>query len=342
MQVRSPVVLVVDDNAATRKLIRTALSQDGYTVLEAPDGRAAVHAVMEALPDLVLQDLFLPDLDGVDLLQVIRVLPGGAEVPIVAYSGWISRMDEARRQGAGFSGYLLKPVDVIRLRETVRAHLSSSGVSSGDFVGRHALLAMENPEQRTEVRRSLEEGGFLVTAVEDGLQALEAARMTSPDVIIADVLMPRCDGYHLCRAVREDPDLADTPVVLTGTDAVEGDRALAQSVGANAFVVRTPDLREVTDALRMLLGQEPRSSDDQHEASGPARKRTHASPAARMSYRSPETAGEAADVSPAEDAPSEENRPAPSRRPRRKREDLLPSSTDRALARKRRPARRQD
>jgi DNA-binding response OmpR family regulator len=161
-------------------------------------------------------------------------------------------------------------------------------------------------------------------------------------VIITDVLMPRCDGYHLCRAVREDPDLADTPVILMGTDAVDGDRALAQSVGASAFVVRTPDLREVTDALRTLLAQEPGGSGAEQAASRPAGKRSHASPAVRISHRSRETAGEAADVSPAEDAPSEVNRPAPPHRPRRRREDVLPSSTDRALPRKRRPARRQD
>jgi two-component system KDP operon response regulator KdpE len=68
-------ILVIDDNAIARKAIRLALEGEGYSVLEAPDGRTALELPERHSPDLVLQDLFLPDMDGFELLARLRRLP---------------------------------------------------------------------------------------------------------------------------------------------------------------------------------------------------------------------------------------------------------------------------
>src|SRR5712692_4553452 len=92
-----PKILIIDDNEITRKLVRVALSVEGYDVVEAGDGRSAMLAVAEHLPDLILQDLILPDIGGIDLLKQLRAHPLTAYIPIIAMSGFQSEMVLAER-----------------------------------------------------------------------------------------------------------------------------------------------------------------------------------------------------------------------------------------------------
>jgi len=102
-------ILVVEDNPTTRKMLRLALATEGYAVVEAADARAALAAAGSILPDLILQDLILPDMDGLELLRCLRALPGGKELPILALSGFLSRLEEAQTDHEGFTALLVKP-----------------------------------------------------------------------------------------------------------------------------------------------------------------------------------------------------------------------------------------
>ena len=88
----------------TRKMLRVALESEGYAAIEAADARTALAAVAEGWPDLVLQDLMLPDMDGIELLRRLRALPGGLELPILALSGFLSRLEESRDRRRGLHG----------------------------------------------------------------------------------------------------------------------------------------------------------------------------------------------------------------------------------------------
>jgi DNA-binding response OmpR family regulator len=117
-----PVVLVIDDNEPFRNLVRLALGAV-WDVVEARDGQAGLDLARAHDPDVVLQDLLLPDLSGFDLLAELRALPGWQDRPILAISGWTAKMHEARRQGLPFTDYLLKPfsiADLCRMVDTYR------------------------------------------------------------------------------------------------------------------------------------------------------------------------------------------------------------------------------
>ncbi len=120
---KASTILVVEDNPVTRKMVRMALAGEGYTVLEARDGRTALQLMADQPPDLVLQDLLLPDIDSFELVQRLRSLPGGAQVPILAFSASLSKLDEARNLEAGFSDYVAKPIEPARLLQTVLFNL---------------------------------------------------------------------------------------------------------------------------------------------------------------------------------------------------------------------------
>lgn len=115
-------VLIVEDNQKNMKLFRDVLLAKGYRTLEATTGGEAVELATEHAPDLVLMDIQLPDLDGVQALRRLRADERTAGIPVLALTAQAMHGDRERFLAAGFDGYLSKPVDVRELIGTVREH----------------------------------------------------------------------------------------------------------------------------------------------------------------------------------------------------------------------------
>ena len=115
-------ILVVEDNALNMKLFRDVLIATGYRALEATTGGDAIALATEHAPDLVLLDIQLPDLDGLEALRRLRTDERTAEIPVLAVTAQAMRGDRERFLSAGFDGYVAKPVDVGELIGTVREH----------------------------------------------------------------------------------------------------------------------------------------------------------------------------------------------------------------------------
>ena len=257
MAITGGSLLVVEHNPGTMKMLRAALEGEGYRVIEAPDARTALACVSnpEQRIDLIIQDLILPDMAGLELTRRLRAMPRVADVPILASSGFLSSLEGTQAIGAGFSDLLVKPIDPARLVETVRAHMPRSGQERPDVGGaRKVLLADDDPIQLKLVCFQLASAGFQVTTAGDGAEALRLARAQPPDAIISDLLMPRMDGFELCLEVRRDPVLAHVPVLLLSSQYLEeSDQQLAKKVGANRFISRSPSAHELVLALTETL-----------------------------------------------------------------------------------------
>jgi PAS domain S-box-containing protein len=255
---RPAIILLVEDNPITRRLVRSALGSEGYQVLEAADGRTALSLMTREHPDLVLLDLLLPDASGVELVERLRAIPGRADVPIIALTGFQPREDDARALAAGFNEFVLKPIEPSRLLDTVRGYLalSAAGPPSGE---RPCILVVDDDPVQLELTRvQLERQGFAVVTAVDGVEALESARASPPDAILSDVLMPKLDGFKLCRAVREDARLSRIPVVLQSNHFLEdADREHARQVGASAYLIRATSPLGTISALRQALAAGP-------------------------------------------------------------------------------------
>jgi CheY-like chemotaxis protein len=113
-------ILVVEDNAITRQIIRLSLSAQGYNIIEAEDGATAIAKMAEHRPDLVIQDLALPDIDGLTLAQTLRGLPGREDVPIVAFSAFVDRLEEARATESLFKAFIPKPIEPSKLAALIK------------------------------------------------------------------------------------------------------------------------------------------------------------------------------------------------------------------------------
>jgi two-component system cell cycle response regulator DivK len=115
-------ILIVEDNEMNMKLFRDVLVATGSRALEATTGEEAVDLAVEHTPDLVLMDIQLPDVDGVDVLRRLRMVERTAAIPVLAVTAQAMQGDHERFLAAGFDGYVSKPVHVGELIDTVRRH----------------------------------------------------------------------------------------------------------------------------------------------------------------------------------------------------------------------------
>jgi two-component system, cell cycle response regulator DivK len=120
-------ILVVEDNEKNMKLFRDVLLATGYRPLEATTGGQAVEMAAERAPALVLMDIQLPDLDGVEALGRLRADERTASIPVLALTAQAMQGDRERFLAAGFDGYVSKPVDVVELVSVVEQHCRGSG-----------------------------------------------------------------------------------------------------------------------------------------------------------------------------------------------------------------------
>ena len=120
-------ILVVEDNEKNMKLFRDVLQARGYRVLEATTAERAVELATEHVPDLVLMDIQLPDINGVEALGRLRADEHTASIPVLALTAQAMEGDRERFLAAGFDGYLSKPVNIVALLDTVKQHCDRRG-----------------------------------------------------------------------------------------------------------------------------------------------------------------------------------------------------------------------
>ncbi len=118
-----PKILYIEDNPENRLLVRRILEAEGYTVTEAVDGYSGLEAARASVPDLILLDINLPEIDGYELVGQLRRLPGLDSVPIVALTANVMKGDRERTLAAGCNGYIQKPIDVDTLPVQVASFL---------------------------------------------------------------------------------------------------------------------------------------------------------------------------------------------------------------------------
>jgi CheY-like chemotaxis protein len=126
-----PLVLVVEDSDAIRAAFTILLEESGYAVAAAATGIDAVRLAAERPPDLVLLDLGLPDISGLEVTRRIKADPATARIPLVALTGRDDAADRDALLAAGCADYLVKPVDTQSLIRALPNYIAASGSTGG-------------------------------------------------------------------------------------------------------------------------------------------------------------------------------------------------------------------
>jgi two-component system cell cycle response regulator DivK len=116
-------ILIVEDHPLNLKLLRDLLEAHGYRTLETGDGLEALNLARQFRPDLILMDLQLPDVSGLELTRWLRREPGTQNIPIIAVTAFAMREDEKRSLDSGCNAYIAKPVSIRRLLDLIASLL---------------------------------------------------------------------------------------------------------------------------------------------------------------------------------------------------------------------------
>ena len=118
-------ILIIEDNEKNMKLARDVLQAKGYATLEAVTGEDGVRVAIEKKPDLVLMDIQLPGINGIEALRQLRAESACARIPIVAFTASVTPTDRSQISAAGFDGFLSKPINLKEFLDTVKQLLEA-------------------------------------------------------------------------------------------------------------------------------------------------------------------------------------------------------------------------
>lgn len=280
-------ILVVDDEATNRDLLEAILTQDGYKVGLAEDGPQALARVAASPPDLILLDLIMPGMSGLEVCQALKQEPRTAEIPVIVVTalGQVSAKEAALTRGA--DDFVTKPVRADDLRARAAAMLKVRRIRQeldrtlaylhelevarrsrrqetlSHIVARGSdrppevptpmpiLLVDDDALTRQFYRDLLTEHGFQVREAASGEEGLRLAERQAFDAAVLDIVMPGMSGLELLEHLRRrDPEL---PVIMLTAHVTSQNAIAALKLGAFDFLVKGLDHTLVVLAIHRAI-----------------------------------------------------------------------------------------
>ncbi len=266
-------ILIIEDNRTNMELMVYLLTAFGYEILAAENGTKGIERAVRELPDLIICDMQMPDLDGYQVAEQLKGRTELQDVPLIAVTAYAMVGDRDKILKAGFDGYLTKPIYPETFVKQIEVFLNAEKrAGCPPLFSDKASVSAPVPERKRAailvvddsavnlnlVRSTLEPSGYNVTSAESAREAMEEIGKNSFDLILSDLHMPDTSGFELLRQVKTDPNLRAIPFVLfTASTSDEGDesREHALRLGAERYVTRPIEpasLLEVVDSLLQM------------------------------------------------------------------------------------------
>jgi signal transduction histidine kinase/DNA-binding response OmpR family regulator/HPt (histidine-containing phosphotransfer) domain-containing protein len=254
-------VLIVDDNASNRLLLKLQTERWGMRARDTNSPAVALEWIVQGDPfDVALLDYQMPEMDGIALAREIRAVRG-AHAPVLILLSSTGQSVASAHADAGFAAGLSKPLRLSHLRDRLLETISDQRDTSagavppmvrdvGSPVPLRILLAEDNAINQKVALRLLERLGYGADVVGDGRQALARLDHAGYDVILMDVQMPEMDGLEASRAICARWAASKRPCIIAMTaEAMQGDRDKCLAAGMDDYIVKPVTLDRLAAAL---------------------------------------------------------------------------------------------
>jgi signal transduction histidine kinase/CheY-like chemotaxis protein len=280
----SKSILLVEDNEPAIIQIQDLLTEQGYQVRVARDGNEALLKVNESLPDAMILDLMMPEVDGFTVLHMIRSQEKTAHLPVLILTAkHITKEELAFLQGNHISQLIQKGdisrsglLDAVKNMVYVSQETEEKSVvnpNSGplgpsgetdekEFIkGKRTvlhkthekpriLIVEDNPDNMTTVKAILSSEATIIEA-KDGKEGIEKIRSDIPDIIFLDISLPLMDGFEVLNTLKTDESLKHIPVIALTARAMKGDREEILSRGFDGYISKPID----EELLKRTIGR---------------------------------------------------------------------------------------
>jgi response regulator RpfG family c-di-GMP phosphodiesterase len=242
-------VLIVDDSRSALFAVKALLSPAGIHMVTASDGLQGQEALRSERFDLVITDVDMPNMSGLDFCQWIKSNPDTAHVPVIVLSSLDTDVDIENGFRVGADAYVPKRLANKELIPRIECVMNTC-----TFVKDKNILVVEDSKTIQEVtEQGLKDAGFNVLLADDGQHALEIIEDVTPDILLTDLNMPRINGEELCRRLLNMPRYKFLPIVVMSSF---GDKPMMRRLirdGVTAFIVKPFNVDMLVVTIEKLL-----------------------------------------------------------------------------------------
>jgi HAMP domain-containing protein/signal transduction histidine kinase/DNA-binding response OmpR family regulator len=263
-------LLIVEDDDNQRHSIVELIGNSDVATTAVATGQEALAAIRSQQFDCLVLDLGLPDMNGLELLQQIKVLPNGESLPVIIYTGIeLTKAQEAelRRITETIIVKDVRSPERLLDETTLFLHRVQSSLPepkrlileqlhSRDYVltNKKVLIVDDDVRNIFALTSMLERYQMQVIYAENGRDGVTMLETTPDiDVVLMDVMMPEMDGYETTRLIRQHEQFKNLPIIALTAKAMQGDREKCIESGASDYITKPVDIEQLLSLLRVWL-----------------------------------------------------------------------------------------
>ena len=250
-------ILVIEDNALNLKLVRDLIKIHKHRVVDAPNAEIGFELARSHEPDLILMDIELPGISGIEATRRIRNDAKLKDIPVVALSANAMQEDKDEALAAGCNDYITKPLNIKAFPDMLNRYLPKKRLSSVPPprpTNDHLILVVDDdPLNIKLLAAQLLSKGYRVMTASDGEMALAKIEETPPDLILLDIMMPGIDGYEVTRRLKTNPETKEIPIILVTALTEDSEKKKGLEAGADEFINKPVNYPELDARVCSLL-----------------------------------------------------------------------------------------
>ncbi len=247
----SKTLLTIDDSKAVRMIVKKAFGEFDLEIVEATNGVEGLAAASKSNPDLILLDITMPVMDGIEMLTKLKADVNLKHIPVIMLTAEAGKETVLKIAKIGIRDYIVKPFSEDTLIEKVGRVIDLRPISDQEESRRkitdplNILLVEDKPAIADQFKSGFSNANWTVNCVTSTGEAIDAAQETNQDIIVISLSLPRDQGIELFRILRSNPRNKYTPIfaLIVKTDTHEQTRA--QETGFTNIITKPIDFHEV-------------------------------------------------------------------------------------------------
>lgn len=242
-------ILYVDDSPVMHHFVKTTLGDSDYNLITAVDGVDGYEKYCQYLPNIIITDIEMPGMSGLELCRKIKENNEGRFIPVVILSSKSQPIDIDTAFNYGADDYLVKPVSPDNLIEKIKDYF---GVL--DRKKRNKILVVDDSKVSAEmISHALMKNSHNVIMASTAEQAIELAIKERPEIVITDVEMPGMTGYDLVKILRDIPELKEVSFIMMSSRDRKSDIKKSEKLGVSRYFIKPFDIEKLIIVVEQLL-----------------------------------------------------------------------------------------
>ncbi len=268
---KQQLALIIEDSEIQTLVLKKAFANKGIECVFARTGEEAFERISDRIPDLIVTDLNLPDISGMDLIKKIKLDPDLTQINIIIYTG----KELNRKENEELSRYsdaiivksaksqdrlldettlFLKKVREEKASEFPTLKTRKSFTDQASLKGKKILLVDDDMRNIFALSKALEESELMVVVANDGKEALKKLSETEGiDLVLMDIMMPEMDGYEATAKIKMQDQYKNLPIIALTAKAMKGDREKSIEAGASDYISKPVDVNKLMSLIRVWL-----------------------------------------------------------------------------------------